>query len=94
MNQHINIAELLKTTTDGRDFRELWQGERGMLEGEAYLDQVEDAICADTDRSLFYKTLRLLCLQSLTAGGIRSNRYDSLKRQIIQVKIKRNKLRK
>lgn len=69
LNQHINIAELLKQTTDSRDFRERWQGERGMLEGEAYLDQIEDMICADVDRALFYKTLRMLCIQSLTAGA-------------------------
>lgn len=84
LNQHINIAELLKQTTDSRGFREQWQGERGMLEGEAYLDQIEDMICADVDRALFYKTLRLLCIQSLTSGGIRSNRYDSIKRLLVQ----------
>ena len=32
LNMHINIAELVKRTTDSREFRELWQAERAMLE--------------------------------------------------------------
>jgi hypothetical protein len=36
LNQHIHIAELLKTRTDSREFRDQWQGERGMLEGERW----------------------------------------------------------
>ena len=84
LQQHINIAELVKKTTDSRAFRDQWQGERGMLEGDTYLDQIEDIICADTDRTLFYRALRLLCLQSLTAGGIRSSRYDSIRRLFVQ----------
>lgn len=84
LQQHINIAELLKKTTGSREFRDQWQGERGMLEGESYLDQIEDMICADTDRLNFFRILRLLCLQSLTAGGIRSSRYDSIRRLVMQ----------
>lgn len=84
LQQHINIAEHVKKTTDSRAFRDQWQGERGMLEGDTYLDQIEDMICADTDRTLFYRALRLLCLQSLTAGGIRSSRYDSMRRLFVQ----------
>jgi len=84
LNQHINIAKLLKETTGSRDFCELWQGERGMLEGEMYIDQIEEMICADTDRTLFYRVVRLLCLQSLTAGGIRSNKLDAIRRLVVQ----------
>lgn len=69
LNQHINIAELVKRTTDSREFREQWQAERGLLEGEPYLDQIEDLLSADTDRDSLFKTLRLLCLQSITSGG-------------------------
>lgn len=84
LQQHINIAELIKKTTDSREFRDQWQGERGLLEGESFLDQIEDMICADSDRVLFYRVLRLLCLQSLTAGGIRSSRYDNFRRLVVQ----------
>lgn len=82
LNQHINIAELIKQTTDSREFREQWQGERGILEGESLLEQIEDLICADTDRVLMIKALRLLCLQSQAAGGIRTNKLDAFKRLI------------
>ena len=34
LHQHINIAELLKRTTDGALFRDQWQTERAILEGE------------------------------------------------------------
>ena len=34
VNHHIHIAGMLKRLTDARDFRELWQTERGILEGE------------------------------------------------------------
>jgi hypothetical protein len=84
LNQHIHIAEHLKKHTDSRDFRDKWQSERAMLEGETYLDQIEDLIHADVNRSMLFEVLKLLCLQSLTAGGIRSNRYDVIRKTIFQ----------
>lgn len=50
LTQHINIAQLIRQVTDGAEFRELWQMERGMMEGETFYDQIEDAICADAER--------------------------------------------
>jgi hypothetical protein len=85
LNHHIHIAEKLKQRTDSRDFRDQWQMERGMLEGEIFLDQLEEMLYADTSRTQLYQVLRLLCLQSGTAFGIRSNRYDYLRRTIIQL---------
>jgi hypothetical protein len=85
VNHHIHIAELLKRLSDTRDFRELWQTERGIFEGEVYLDQLEDMICADTDGVYATKVLRLLALQSTAGGGLRSAKYDQLKRMISQV---------
>jgi biopolymer transport protein ExbD len=84
LNQHINIAELVKQLTDSREFRERWQGERGLLEGEGFLDQLEDLISVDVEGKNKMKNLRLLCLQSVTAGGVRSGKYDSIRRQLIQ----------
>ena len=84
LNQHIHIAEHLKRQTDSREFREKWQAERAMLEGEVYLDQVEELIFSDVARTEFASVLRLLCLQSVTSGGIRANRYDSIRKLIIQ----------
>jgi hypothetical protein len=86
LNQHINIAAMLKHKTDTREFRDQWQGERGMLEGEGFLDEIEDRLYADAVvRSQLALILRLLCIQSITAGGIRANRYDSIRRAISQI---------
>lgn len=84
LNQHIHIAEVLKQRTDSRVFRDQWQGERAMLEGETYLDQIEELLLADVDRTALSAILRLLCLQSITSGGIRGNRYDTIRRSIVQ----------
>ena len=85
LNHHIHIAELVKRECDTRAFIELWKMERGMLEGEVYLDHLEDLVTADTDGLHATKVLRLLSLQSQTSGGLRSNKYDQLKRVISQV---------
>lgn len=84
LNQHIHIAEVLKQRTDSRLFRDQWQGERAMLEGEVYLDQIEEILLADVDRNSLSTILRLLCLQSITSGGLRGNRYDNIRRSIVQ----------
>lgn len=70
----------------GRDFRDYWQLERGIVDGElsgsssgsqVSLDAIEDMIHADVDRVEFFHILRLLCLQSICSGGIRKN-YDQV----------------
>ena len=131
LNQHINITEELKRTTDGGPFRNRWNTERALLEGEprsvakrrgvqwscvmctslqwrgdrlslevlshaipvltpliytinvGRYDLLEDMI-AKQEPAL--ELLRLLCLQSLTSGGLRSNKFDFLRREIIQVR--------
>lgn len=82
LHQHIHIAELIKQHTDSREFRDRWQWERGMLEGESYLDGIEELFFADTDRTQLFSILRLICIQSITSGGIRASRYDSIRRTI------------
>ena len=92
LHTHINVAELVKRTTDSREFRDYWHTERGIMDGDysssasgtnVSLDFIEDIISADIDRLDYFHVLRLLCLQSLCSGGIRKN-YDQLKKLIIQ----------
>lgn len=86
LNQHIHIAELLKNRTVSRDFRALWQGERGILEGESFLEELEDLAYSDAvERKLLHRILRLLCLQSLTSGGIKTGKYDALRKILVQI---------
>ncbi len=81
LNQHINITELIKRTTDGSLFRQRWNTERTLLEGDACYDLLEEMIAMQQPAN---DVLRLLCLQSLTNGGIKYNKYDSLRKAIVQ----------
>jgi len=81
LNVHINLTEELKRTTDGSTFRNRWNTERSLLEGEQAYDLLEDMIAMQQPP---LQVLRLLCLQSLTNGGITGNKFDLLRREIIQ----------
>lgn len=81
---HINLAQLIKRQSEGMEFRDLWQFERGVLEGDTSLDQIEDLICGDVARTELYRILRLLCLMSVTNGGIRAAKLDPVRKLIIQ----------
>jgi vacuolar protein sorting-associated protein 33A len=82
LTNHIHLAELIKSTTEEVEFREQWNTERAMIEGETCYDILEDLIFSSYPP---YKLLRLWCLQSLTSGGVKANRYDSLRQSFVQV---------
>lgn len=46
------------------------------------LNAIEDLIAQGADMQI---VLRLLCLASLTAGGVKSKSLDNIKREILQV---------
>jgi len=81
LTNHIHLAELIKASSEDITFREKWQTERSMIEGESRYDILEDLIACQYPP---YRILRLLCLQSLCGGGIKSSRYDSLRRDVVQ----------
>ena len=83
LSQHINITEEIKRTTDGASFRSRWNTERALLEGETCYDLLEDMIAMQKPELM---VLRLLCLQSITNGGLKAAKYDHFRREIIQVK--------
>jgi vacuolar protein sorting-associated protein 33A len=82
LTNHIHLAELIKATTEEVAFREQWNTERAMIEGETCYEVLEELIYSSYPP---YKVLRLLCLQSLTSGGIKANRYDAFRQAIVQV---------
>ena len=82
LTNHIHLAELIKATTEDVTFREQWNTERAMVEGETCYDILEECIFSSYPP---YKLLQLMCLQSLASGGIKANRYDSFRQYIIQV---------
>ena len=81
LRNHIHVAERVKGAAESGPFRQRWMTERGMLEGESCYDALEDLLAADAPP---YRFLRLLCLQSLTGNGIKSSKYDSLRREAVQ----------
>jgi hypothetical protein len=76
---------LIKATTEDVTFREQWNTERAMIEGEACYDILENEYLLGGMNHNPYKVLRLLCLQSLTGGGLKANRYDQWKQYFIEV---------
>jgi vacuolar protein sorting-associated protein 33A len=81
LTNHIHLAEWVKRTSETTSFRERWQTERAILEGETCYDFLEDLVASQHPPLRFF---RLLCLQSLCAGVIKSSRYDSLRRDVVQ----------
>jgi hypothetical protein len=81
LTNHIHLAELIKATTEETSFREQWNTERAMIEGEICYDTLEEWISSGYPID---KVLRLLCLQSLCAGGLKASRYDAFRAQIVQ----------
>jgi len=81
LTNHIHLAELVKQNTQEPAFRERWQTERSMLEGESCYDTLEDLIACQYPP---YRILQLLCLQSICGGGLKSAKYDALRRDIVQ----------
>jgi hypothetical protein len=97
LNMHIGLAHTLKQQTEARAFRERWQLERGILEGDlstsTNVDLIEDFLVSHCCTAapdgagsvkLLCSVLRLLCLQSLVAGGIRASKFDAMRRLIVQ----------
>mmetsp|Transcript_15301 Transcript_15301/g.18619 ORF Transcript_15301/g.18619 Transcript_15301/m.18619 type:complete len:768 (-) Transcript_15301:112-2415(-) len=81
LTNHIHLAELIKYETEQSEFRQRWQTERSMVESETCYDTIEDLIASQYP---VWRILRLLCLQSITSGGLKVNKFDSLRREIVQ----------
>jgi hypothetical protein len=81
LQQHINLAELIKKTTDSKSFRDLKVAEYSMLMGETIFDQMEERIGLQDP---LLSVLRQFCLQSITNGGIKAKNYDYIRRELVQ----------
>lgn len=81
LTNHIHLAEEIQAYTQAPAFREQWQTERSLLEGETAYDVLEEWIGMHHP---IEKVLRGLCLQSLCSGGLKGNKYDQLRQLIVQ----------
>ncbi|KAL4168764.1 hypothetical protein KRP22_012157 [Phytophthora ramorum] len=81
LQQHINLAELIKKTTDSKRFRDLKDAENLVLTGETIFEQLEERI---GDQEPLLGVLRQFCLQSVAAGGVKTKNYTHLSRELVQ----------
>ncbi|CAG0879490.1 unnamed protein product [Cyprideis torosa] len=81
---HITVAELLKDATDEDEFRDPLSVEQDFLflsNVDKVNHQLLDMIASNAPMP---KVLRLLCLQSLIAGGLRSKVFETYIRDLVQ----------
>lgn len=81
---HTSLAEEILKQTRTDNFRKMLEVQQNLAAGAdsaAVNEIIEDLIARDAPISI---VLRLLCLESITAGGIRQKEYDSLRRQVVQ----------
>jgi len=82
LRAHTGIAEKILFVTKHRDFAKRLEAEQSLLAGfDPYNEYIEDCI---NKKEPLVKVLRLLCLQSLTCGGIKQKQYEIFTRAILQ----------
>lgn len=79
---HQGISDSITAVTNGYLFRQQWQMEHEILNGEQLLDYIVERI---TLQDTLLRIIQLLCLYSLVNGGLRSKDYDTIRKEIIQV---------
>ncbi|KAF9486502.1 Sec1-like protein [Pholiota conissans] len=81
---HTGLSELIVPLTRTEIFNKSLEIQQNLLasyEVTAQLNAIEDLIAQGAEMQI---VLRLLCLASLTAGGVKAKNLDSLKREILQ----------
>eukprot|EP00941_MAST-03F_sp_MAST-3F-sp1_P001867 g1867.t1 len=81
LTAHTHLAEKIFKVTNSRAFRQQWQVERVMMEGGSGLEFIEEAIA---EQRPLTSVLRLLCLHSLTQGGLRQKEFNFLRTEVLQ----------
>jgi hypothetical protein len=81
LNVHINVAEHIKKITGSPTFRARWNLERSIIEGDAQYEQIEEMLATQEP---VVQVLRVMCLQSLCNGGIKTKQFDNLRRELLQ----------
>jgi len=86
LGTHTSLAEKVKEGIDSDEFLQRLELEQTILSGGVdagrYLEELEDLAC-DPETSI-NRVLRLLCLQSTVAGGLKQKVLEQYKRLILQ----------
>jgi len=83
LQTHINLAERIASVFKSKAFDRRVEMERMLLEGndtETVEEYIENCICRAEPPS---HVLRILCLLSLTQGGVRPKKFDHLRREFL-----------
>lgn len=81
---HATIAKLLLDRSRAREFMSRLELERDIVEGAALDAALEGVEALTHRRGTLTAVLRLLCLASLTAGGLAPKRLDALRKDVLQ----------
>ena len=79
LQYHIAITERIRKITDSADFRQRWQLERAIVEGNDDRDAIFQKILEKED---LREVLRLGCLKSAVCNGFREKDYNRLRTEI------------
>jgi len=80
IQHHIRLTEQVTKISTSKVFHTQWQVERQMMEEKNKVEYIEDCIARHVPLAT---VIRLLCLQSIIAGGFKERQYNSLRTLII-----------
>eukprot|EP00873_Tetraselmis_striata_P024411 jgi/Tetstr1/444675/TSEL_032523.t1 len=83
MNRHTNIADILSKATRSTGFMDKLKVEQAILDGYS-----ADSVAEQLEEMMFqmespWSVLRLMCLSSITQGGVPTKRLDALRREFL-----------
>lgn len=84
LQTHINLAEKISTVFKSKIFDRRLEIERWCLEGiesDAIEEYIEGAIARNEN---IHSVMRIMCLYSCTQGGLKSKKFDHLRREFLQ----------
>ena len=82
LQTHQGLSDAITAITNGYLFRQKWQMEHEILNGERLLDYIVERI---TLQDSLLRVMRFLCLYSQVNGGLKEKEYDVVRKEIIQV---------
>ena len=82
LQTHQGLSDAITAITNGYLFRQKWQMEHEILNGERLLDYIVERI---TLQDALPRVMRFLCLYSQVNGGLKEKEYDVVRKEIIQV---------
>jgi hypothetical protein len=77
---HINMAEKIQSVTNSKSFRDRWNLEHKMMDGEKQIEELLDKMAKQEP---LMEVVRLMCLQSLVDKGIKGKVFDQMRTELV-----------